>query len=260
MKEKVDLLIFIGQSNMQGSTGEPCTFGKVENALEYRYLSDSFVELENPVGEDIGDKLLLKSAKGNGSLIPPFCKAYMENSLKKVVAIHTAKGDSSIIEWQKGTERFDAMMEKIKKGKAKTLVSFDIDKIFAVWLQGESDALKVTPAEDYLKMLTNIKNELKAEIGIDRFGIIRVGRFAEFAGWIKLPVKEKRKADTAIRKVQDKAARVDSDFAILTRITKKLSVTKKYLNPKEYGPHYNNDGMKIIGSLAGKKLAKIRNK
>jgi NAD-dependent DNA ligase len=147
-----------------------------------------------------------------------------------------------------------------KAAKLLTSAFDNIDKIFAVWLQGESDALKVTPAEDYLKMLKNIKNELKAEIGINRFGIIRVGRFAEFASWIKLPVKEKRKADTAIRKVQDKAAKIDKDFAILTRITKKLSVNKKYLNPKEYGPHYNNEGMKIIGSLAGKKLAKIRNK
>ena len=256
----MDIIIFGGQSNMQGSTGEPCTFGKVKDALEYRFLTDSFVELENPVGENIGDKLLLQSAKGNGSLIPAFCKAYTENANKKVVAIHTAKGDSSICEWLKGTDRFAAMMEKIKKGKQKTLENFEIDKIFAVWLQGESDALKVTPAENYLEMLTSIKNELKAEIGINRFGIIRVGRFAEFASWIKLPIKEKKKADTAIRKVQDKAAKVDKDFAILTRITKKLSVTKKYLNEKEYGPHYNNEGMKIIGSLAGKKLAKIKNK
>lgn len=43
------------------------------------------------------------------------------------------------------------------------------------------------------------------------------------------------------------APKIDSHFYMLTRICSKLSKNKKYLNANEYGPHHNNNGMKIIG-------------
>lgn len=45
---------------MHSSTGEVDTSGVVEHGYEYKFLSDSIVPLQNPVGEDIGDKLLLR--------------------------------------------------------------------------------------------------------------------------------------------------------------------------------------------------------
>ena len=51
---KTDLIIFAGQSNMQGMTEcLPVCNDPVPNALEYRYLTDSLIPLRHPVGENI---------------------------------------------------------------------------------------------------------------------------------------------------------------------------------------------------------------
>ena len=63
-----DILIFSGQSNMQGQTESDPMDKPVAGASEYRLLTDSFVPLKNPVGEDIGE-LLLASHLGHGSFL-----------------------------------------------------------------------------------------------------------------------------------------------------------------------------------------------
>lgn len=55
----MDVIIFSGQSNMQGSTGQKgCS--KAKNCLEYKFLTDEFVGVKDPVGENIGEDLLCK--------------------------------------------------------------------------------------------------------------------------------------------------------------------------------------------------------
>ena len=58
-----DILIFSGQSNMQGQTESDPMDKPVAGASEYRLLTDSFVPLKNPVGEDIGELLLASDRK-----------------------------------------------------------------------------------------------------------------------------------------------------------------------------------------------------
>ena len=249
----MDILIFSGQSNMQGSTGEKCLLPPIENCFEYKYLNDSLVPLVSPVGEDIGEKVLCASALGNGSLVPYFCAEYTKSG-RSAVAVHVAKGDTKISEWQKGTLRFDAAMKKIQSAIKKTKQSYSVEKIFFIWLQGESDAINFTGTEEYLQSLLKFKNDLKYEIPIDRFAIIMQGYFAAYASWVKGSFEEKLASDESIMRAFDIAEKKDKDFIVLTRICKTLSVNKHYLNPKEYGPHYNNKGMEIIGSAAAAAL------
>lgn len=256
----MDVLIFMGQSNMQGSTGEYCNFPPQENLYEYKFLSDEIVPLISPVGETISGDILAASALGNGSLVPFFCKTYAKKREKTVLAIHAAKGNTHIDEWQKGCERFCTAVAKIKAGLQKANEVESVEKIAIVWLQGESDALRYLSARQYKKKLIDFKNALKEEFRFDIFGIIKTGYFAAYADWISGTFEEKRASDEQIMLAQDETVRADSDFAILTEITKKLSIDKAYLNPMEYGPHYNNAGMEIIGSEAGNALADIFDK
>ena len=53
MNKKTDIIIFGGQSNMQGQTDYLSECEQVQDAVEYRFLTDSFVPLKNPTGEDI---------------------------------------------------------------------------------------------------------------------------------------------------------------------------------------------------------------
>ena len=252
----MDIIIFSGQSNMQGSTGEKCWVRPGKNCLEYKFLSDSLVPLVSPVGEDIGDKILCASALGNGSLVPYFCVEY-EKTGRSLVAVHAAKGDTEISEWLKGTERFETALLKIKSAIEKTKRNYPVDKIFFIWLQGESDAIKYTGTERYLERLIQFKNDIKKEIPIDRFTIIMQGYFAAYADWAKGTFQEKLASDESIMKAFDLAEKTDKDFAVITRVCKELSVDGRYLNYKEHGPHYNNAGMKIIGTEAAKGLIKL---
>ena len=256
----MDILIFSGQSNMEGSTGEKCLEPPIEGAYEYRYLTDELKALQNPVGEDINDGVLTPSELGNGSLVPFFCKEYEKRTNKRVTAIHVAKSGSLISEWLPGTERFKLAKDKILSGIEKVKETFDVDKIYFVWLQGESDAIERTGTDAYKKMLIQFKNALKETIGIDEFAIIRQGYFSEFAEWAEGSKKEKKKEDEKIMKAFSLAEKEDTDFIVLTKICAKFSRMPKWLNPKEAGPHFNNAAMAIIGKKAGKALARYRNK
>lgn len=255
----VDVLIFAGQSNMQGQTEcLPEINEIVENALEYRFLSDELIPLKHPVGETIGNDLLLGANEGHGSLVPDFCRAYTNKTGSQVVAIHTAKGNTRIDEWQKGTERYDAAISKIKGGieKAKTLG--EIDKIYLIWLQGESDAIKRVSGTEYKERIIEFKNDVKKETNIDKFAFIEVGYFCGTVSWIRDRTREEgKKDDEVIMKAQEELPNEDSDFVLLTDICKKLSLIPELLNPFAEG-HYSNSAMTMIGKEAGENLAKLK--
>ena len=238
----MDILIFSGQSNMQGQTecadDSPC----VKNALEYRFLPDELIPLRNPVGEDIGE-LLLRSHLGNGSLVPSFVRTYLAMAGGTVVAVHAAKGATVAEEWLKGSERGAQRYAKtVEKVQAALKKCKDIKKKYFVWLQGESDALAGTSATDYKARLIRLKDDLKRDLGIDKFMMIEVGYFATWQG--------KRACDEEIQRAQESLCREDNDFLLLTDVTKKLSLDENYLNPQAEG-HYTNAGMELIGTAAG---------
>jgi hypothetical protein len=266
MKETVDILLFGGQSNMQGQTeclpeeNEP-----VEGAWEYRQTSDELIPLCHPVGEDLGDipedRALKGAHEGRGSLIPDACRAYVAKTGRKVVAIHVACGGTGIGGWLKGTERthrYEFTLNKIKAGLAKIRETYDVGHVAYLWLQGESDAIGGTTGEAYAAMMTDFKNAMKAEIGFEVFGIIKVGYFCGTVSWMR-PMVDKESgllADEAIMEAQERLVREDPDFVMLTRVCPAMSLDDKWINPFAEG-HYNNAAMAVIGTEVGEALGEI---
>lgn len=239
----MDLLIFSGQSNMQGQTeADPCDEA-VNKAAEYRLLTDEIVELMNPVGEDIED-LLLSSHLKRGSLVPYFCDEYIKTCGNEVLAVHTAKGATILAQWldhnPNGAKRYGKMLEKIRAAQNKV---GKIDRKYFIWLQGESDACAKTDGMSYIEGMIRFKNNLKRDIGIDKFMIICVGYFAtHYVG---------REYDEVIMNAQLNLPNIDPDFIVLTDITRELSLDDKWINPEAVG-HYNNAAMRVIGVEAGR--------
>ena len=256
----MDVIIFGGQSNMQGQTeGLPLVNEPVQGALEYKACQNEYVPLKHPVGEDYGENMALAmSSQGGGSLVPAFCKAYVAATGRKVAAIHAAKGNTSLKEWAKGTPRFLSMSQKIRSGIEKAKELGEIEHIYYVWLQGESDAIVGSSEEEYADMLIRYKNDLKKEFGIEKFGIIKVGYFFSTSQWhTHISTYEKKKErDETIMRAQERVVKEDSDFVMLTRICTEMSLNPAYINPNASG-HYNNAGMEIIGEKAGKALAEL---
>ena len=230
----------------------------VESCYEYKYLTDEFVPLCDPVGENIrrdgcegfdidGTKPLKetlpewlrvhalgRAAEGKASLVPSFLKEYG----KPAVAIHCAKGSTTIAEWSKGLDGYNLLINKAKAGVTKAKQTFDVDKICFVWLQGESDQVEGNSKEYYTKKITDLKNALKNE----------VGRFTN------------TDKDDEIINAQLNVCKTDPDFVLLTEITEDLCKDGENMNPYFKG-HYSETGYAKIGTAAAKGLKKwIENK
>ncbi len=236
-----DILIFSGQSNMQGQTESCPDTPPVAGALEYRYLSDTLVPLAHPCGEDIGEGHLLAAHEGHGSLIPDFCRAYMDMTHRSVVAVHVAKGATMIAEWQETAPRFDTMIAKCRGAMDAVRRTDEIGRVFFVWLQGESDAVAGVTETAYRAGMQTFRASLMSALPVECFSIIRVGKFAGDERDIEII-----RAQEALNKTED--------FLLLTRLTGVCTNDPaKWISPFAVG-HYNNAAMTLIGRAAGKHL------
>ncbi len=253
----IDILIFGGQSNMEGQTEcLPVPNDIVPNAWEYCLLSDTLRPVCHPVGEDL-EPLLGPASYGFGSLAPDCCRAYVTATGRAVVMIHAAQGATTIAEWQKGTPRYEKVIEKLRAGIRKAATRGTVKNIYYLWLQGESDAICRTTAEDYAARLTAYKNDLKQDVGIHRFGIIQVGYFCGTVRWLPDRTHEEgRWDDEVIQQAQEAVVAQDPDFVMLTREAVPMSLDAQFINPSEDG-HFNNRGLAILGTLAGNALAAL---
>ena len=131
--DKYDIIIFMGQSNMQGQSGATTNTDIVHNAYEYRFLTNKVKPLQTPVGEEIRydmtegfsytdenqDEWRKITALGSAlddctNMIPEFCKNYTLITGRKVVAVHAAKGATTISQWLPGSGGYFAVREKVR--------------------------------------------------------------------------------------------------------------------------------------------------
>ena len=244
---------------MQGQSETLSEHDIVKDAYEYKWLTDELVPLQNPVGENITysmnqgyevtpetrtplwlkEHVLGAACYGNTNLVPSFCRIYTEITKRQVLAVHAAKGSTRIFEWLLGTPIYDVLIRKARGAIQKV----NPERIFFVWLQGESDAVASVMKNDYKAALHILCDALKADLGIDLFGIIRVGRFTN------------DDRDLEIISAQDEICREDEDFVMLTDIATELNQKDEYMNPNIKG-HYNAKGLELLGNAAAKTLAK----
>ena len=106
----IDLVLFIGQSNMAGrgivSAQWPQEAPKlIEGAAwEYRAITtpDRLMPLEEPFGDDenkadgINDVFADQKKAKTGSLVTAFCNAYYEETGRVIVGVSASKGGSTI--------------------------------------------------------------------------------------------------------------------------------------------------------------------
>lgn len=264
--KKMDIIMFGGQSNMQGQTEVLSEADIVESAYEYRWLENTMHPLKNPVGENIrydrskentsmeakkrmsheevlSTFVLAASCDEHTNLVPEFCRAYLTRSKTDaaVLAVPVAKGSTQIHEWLPGTEGYKAIVEKTQAAIACAEKKYEIRHVFFVWLQGESDAIAGVDKETYKKRLIQLNTALQSDFGIQKFGIIRVGHFTNDA------------RDMEIIQAQSEICRENGDFLMLTEIATHLNEHKEYMNPYVAG-HYSAKGLEKLGSEAGQTL------
>lgn len=263
----MDIIIFGGQSNMQGQTEALTDTAPVNGAFEYKWLGDCMEPLCNPVGENITyDRQLGEtptedtdastwlnahvtggSCSGNTNLVPKFCEYYRKATGAEVLAVHIAKGSTEIKHWLPGTAGFEMVVEKATAAVRKVKEAHSVGHIYFVWLQGESDAIAGNTKEYYKEKLQLLNNALKDALGIEKFAVIRVGRFTN------------DNRDMEIIHAQDEVCRENEDFIMLTEIATDLNMQAEYMNPFVEG-HYSALGLEKLGEVSGTALGKYAGK
>lgn len=258
-----DLLIFSGQSNMQGQCEKLADREPLEMALEYRYLQNRFQLLRDPVGEDIrydgsAGLHITKNVKisswlpdhvtgspvfGHSTLVPPFCRVYTEETECRAVAVSVAKGSTQLKDWLPGTPAYEFLCKKVDAARAALQKQGDIRHVYFIWLQGESDALAQVTKEEYMDQLARFNESLRSDLRVEKFGIIRVGRFAG-------PEK-----DGPIMDAQDAICEENSGFLMLSTMAADLYDQPECMNSNANG-HFSAKGLQLLGEDAGHALGK----
>lgn len=268
-----EVFIFLGQSNMQGQTERLSESEPVENAVEYRAVTNEFAPLKNPVGEYLDENcqpilltpeqirdevnidnlsVLAASFKGTTNMVPSFARAYLAERKTNFVAVHAARGSSVISKWIPGTIGYGAIVKKTKM--ALSAIHDEIGGVYAVWLQGESDTLIGTKKDAYLEALNSIIDALKKDVGLVKFGIIEICNFAEYATWIEASETERKTKVHDIRAAQREICQSRADTIHLTAIADELYQDPANRHPNVPG-HFSAKGIEILGATAGKAFA-----
>lgn len=241
---EVDLIMFMGQSNMSGTGESEKAPSVIEGAgYEFRAISDptKLFKLTEPFGvnENKTDGVDDEDLK-TGSLVSSFVNSYYSGTGVPVVAVSASAGGSTLHSWRKDGELLPDAVNRYNTTKNwLTDNGYTIRHSYMIWLQGESDGNQQTSKDDYITSIKDIVGVMQ-DNGIEKCFIIRIGIRTEEPGMY----------DTIIE-AQTELCRDNEDFILVS--TKAVLLDAMGLMRDEV--HYTQGGLNLIGEEAGANTA-----
>ena len=261
-RKKVDLVMFMGQSNMVGrGTASQATLVGEGHGYEFKAISDptKLYPVVEPFGlsEDNQDSEVTDSGR-TGSLVSAFMEEYYKYRLVPIVGVSCSKGGTATSFWAPGGKPLNDAIARHDSAKVWLEENgYTIEHDYMVWLQGESDAGKNISAYQYANNLTAIIEEMIDKTSIEFCAVIRIGHYKPS------PTRNKEiiYAQTNLCKTYDKAILVSTKLAgygssdmpdnshfkqyVYNEVGKDAGLnTAYYINngkkPSMYDPEYNN--------------------
>ena len=180
-KPVIDLIFFMGQSNMSGAGGDARLAPPVEegHGYEFRAVSDPerLYTIEEPFGKNesfVGGICDLPGAK-KGSMVSCFANEYYAETGVPIVGVSASQGASTTELWQ--TEAFQKDMLQRYDNAVNWLndSGYYIRNRYVVWFQGESDAANHVQPGVYNTNMDNIIRPLFIA-GLNKVFIVTPGR------------------------------------------------------------------------------------
>lgn len=184
MLKEVDVILFMGQSNMAGR-GKTCERwpqtapASIPGAgYEYRAVSapGRLFPVEEPFGaaenRELGiDDKDLKS----GSMVTSFINAYYTMTGVPVVGISASKGGSSILQWQPGGAFLEDTLERWRSAVSWLREQgIHIRRQYMAWCQGETDGDHGMNGGTYRQLFENMLSVM-IQGGIEKCFLISIG-------------------------------------------------------------------------------------
>lgn len=245
---EIDLVIFMGQSNMSGR-GDYTQAPALISGAGYEFRAITNPNTLYPIGEPFGylednPNGLYEPMSKTGSCVTAFVNSYYQNTGVPIVGVAASKGATGIVQWVPGTAYFNDALNRY--GAARTWLEGNGYKIrhkYMVWLQGEYDAAVNTPPADYVSMLKSIMDEFQKN-GVEKCMVMRIGDTSENDALY----------DTIIS-TQTELCRTDPDFVLIS--VQAASFVERGLMRDIV--HYTQEGYNIIGEEAGRNMAYYTN-
>lgn len=115
---KIDLIAFMGQSNMAGrGTAKDAPKVPEGTAYEFRAVTDPtrLYPLTEPFGKDENDpEGVFEPGMKTGSMVSAFVNAYFKEAHTPVIGVSCSKGGSSIAEWIPGTPYYQDALKRVR--------------------------------------------------------------------------------------------------------------------------------------------------
>lgn len=154
--ENITVILLIGQSNGLGC-GDSKKAPRPINAFEY-LDTDEIIPMRE----------FLELSRGNGTIAQSFSVKWSREVGEKICFIQSTVDGSLIKNW--GHDRYNYLvdaMNKYKRALEKLGKIYNINKKYAIWIQGESDGKYGTDPVYYKRNLIKLGDKLKEE-GIDK--------------------------------------------------------------------------------------------
>ena len=234
----VDLVLFMGQSNMSGRGGnaKQAPAVPVDTGYEFRYglCPAGLYPISEPFGiYSAGQICDLPSLRG-GSLVSAFANAYYNGCGVPVMGFSASRGGTGIGYWQSAQvqQELSSKYDVIKKWCAANNVI--IRRSYAVWLQGETDGVSRMTTSAYKSALKNVYSRLFSK-GLEQVFVITVGQYGGLPG------------------IYDEVATAQMELCMENPKFTLGSATLRIL-PETFltdGCHYNQTALNLVGAECG---------
>ncbi|MBO4890033.1 MAG: hypothetical protein J5574_03475 [Lachnospiraceae bacterium] len=240
----IDLIFFMGQSNMSGAGGDASVAPHVSEdaGMEFRAVSDptKLYPITEPFGINENCPTGLHEYPGakKGSLVSSFVNEYHRRTGRKVIAVSISMGATDMTTWKtQGViddvkNRFDTTVTWLKNN------GYTIGHMYALWLHGESDAIEGTNPEVYRTALDDIMRPLFIG-GLQKVFIIMPGRTIDY-----------KDIFLDIINMQKKICAESGYYAVATTILTRVST--EYMKDQY---HYNQHVLNMVGIDAARAVA-----
>ena len=259
--KKVDLVMFMGQSNMAGrGVASESVVVKEGHGYEFRAISDptKLYPVVEPFGiNENNSNSGVVDDRRTGSLVSAFIEEYYTYRKTPIVGVSCSKGGTATSFWLPGKKPLNDAIARHDSAKIWLEENgYIIEHDYMVWLQGEHDGYYGVSAEQYAENLESIIEDMINKTGIEFCAIIRIGHTKHNPS----VTPEIIKSQTNLCKTYDKAVMVSTMLAGCTNEMKDIwhftqpvynrvgadagKHTAFYINngvkPSMYDPEYDN--------------------
>lgn len=173
----VDLIMFMGQSNMAGrGVASEAPVVPEGHGYEFKAITDptKLYPIVEPFGVNENSSVsgVTESTK-TGSMVSAFAIEYYKRTGVPIVGVSCSKGGTEIA-WWLGKPLTDAVTRHNTAKAWLTANGYIIRNDYMVWCQGETDSRLGTSADSYKSQLKSLIETMK-ENGVQKCFIIRIG-------------------------------------------------------------------------------------